>query len=101
MSQNLRAKLEAKRDALAKKALAPDYATEGAKQIGKLAEIVFKSGYNALLDIVVMQAEALEFYANGGNLQSDIWQHKKLGYFTGKRAKGCVKALNEFAEVGE
>jgi len=38
--------------------------------------------------------DALEFYANGGNFNRDIWIDEKLGYFTGKRAR---QALADFS----
>lgn len=37
--------------------------------------------------------KALEFYANGGNHNLDIWHDEKLGYFTGKRARQVLKEI--------
>lgn len=39
--------------------------------------------------------EVLEFYAQGGNFQTDIWKHEELGYFTGKRARAALQAEKE------
>lgn len=39
--------------------------------------------------------EALEFYANGGNPNRDIWFDEKLGYFTGKRARQTLEGVSK------
>ncbi len=39
--------------------------------------------------------EALEFYANGGNPNRDIWFDEKLGYFTGKRARQTLDGVSK------
>jgi hypothetical protein len=37
--------------------------------------------------------EVLEFYSNGGNPPQDVWEHKELGYFTGKRAREAIARI--------
>lgn len=39
--------------------------------------------------------DALEFYANGGNPNRDIWFDEKLGYFTGKRARQTLEGVSK------
>lgn len=39
--------------------------------------------------------EALEFYANGGNSNRDIWFDDDLGYFTGKRARQTLEGVSK------
>lgn len=37
----------------------------------------------------------LEFYAHGGNFNTDLWKHDELGYFTGKYAKETLAKWRE------
>lgn len=59
----------------------PECYQEGAKNVA----------HYILEELGVM--ECLEFYAQGGNSNMDIWEHKELGYFTGKRAKALLTKL--------
>lgn len=50
-------KLQAQVDELAKEKLSPIYATDGAKQIGQLAEIVFQEGAQAMAKLILESEE--------------------------------------------
>lgn len=53
-------------------------------------------GVIELIERLERYEEALRFYGNGGNFQTDIWFHEKLEcYFTGKLARQAL------ADVGE
>ncbi|MFN7295182.1 MAG: hypothetical protein ACK5T9_02865, partial [Bacteroidota bacterium] len=39
--------------------------------------------------------ETLEFYAQGGYPEMDMWQHPDLGYFTGKRARQTLEQADK------
>lgn len=43
-----------------------------------------------IVDYVERLENALQFYAAGGNFSKDVWLHKELGYFTGKRARAVL-----------
>lgn len=42
--------------------------------------------------------DALEFYSQGGHPAMDMWEHKDLGYFTGKRARHELTRISELAK---
>ncbi len=44
---------------------------------------------------LAMCKEVLEFYADGGNPNRDIWLDEELGYFTGKHARECLFKLEK------
>jgi len=59
----------------------------------------FKEGYLAAWHdqqkVIEKLVEVLGFYAQGGNFQTDVWEHESLGYFTGKRARETLKHLKD------
>jgi len=52
-----------------------------------------------LLQIIEKQSEALEFYANGGNFNYDLWIDKESGaHFTGKTARATQAEVQGLVE---
>ena len=58
-------------------------------------QIGYLAAYNDLAPKIAKLVEVLGFYAQGGNFQTDVWEHESLGYFTGKRARETLKQWKE------
>ena len=50
-----------------------------------------------LIEALIDCVETLEFYSQGGHPAMDMWKHKDLGYFTGKRAQKALTALEKLS----
>lgn len=45
------------------------------------------------------ERECVDWYAQGGHPNMDMWKHETLGYFTGKRARETIAQRKE--KIGE